>query len=87
MIDETPYVAKPGPRDTRAVRARPSFEVATTATGAVHLAARGQAGHADVVTFCGLRLSDARITRDVDIWVPCDACRRERFTRQKWIRT
>jgi len=81
------YAASLGPRDLRGLRARPTFEVATTSIGAVHLAERGQAGRAEVRALCGVVLpSYPRVTLDADIAIACDRCRRLRITRQKWTR-
>jgi len=82
---DTPYNAKSGPRDTRSIRARPTFEVVLTAAGAAHFAERGQAGRAVVLALCGARLEGhPRVTLDDAVWVRCDQCRHRRVEGQRW---
>lgn len=85
LFHDDNFSASPDPRETRAMRTRPSFEVARTRLGTAHLCTRGQAGRAEVRTFCGLTLRDATVEREVDVWIACDTCRRLRFTAQRWV--
>ncbi len=82
---DTPYSAKLGPRDSGAVRARSTFESARLGA-TVHLVERGQAGHETVLAICGAVIPGATVSREVDVWIACDTCRRLRVERQKWTR-